>query len=79
MTVLTGAYGARVLAPLVAATRATDVAVWPVANEFFGGNIGVAGLLTGEDVGARTAGRAGGPALPAPRRLPERGPLPRRA
>ena len=51
VTVLTGAYGARVLAPLVAAHVRTDVAVWPVANEFFGGNIGVAGLLTGEDVG----------------------------
>ena len=51
VTVLTGAYGARVLAPLVAGLGRTDVAVWPVANEFFGGNIGVAGLLTGEDVG----------------------------
>jgi putative radical SAM enzyme (TIGR03279 family) len=51
VTVLTGTYGARVLAPLVAALGRTDVAVWPVANEFFGGNIGVAGLLTGEDVG----------------------------
>jgi putative radical SAM enzyme (TIGR03279 family) len=51
VTVLTGAYGARVLAPLVAALGRTDVAVWPVANQFFGGNIGVAGLLTGEDVG----------------------------
>jgi putative radical SAM enzyme (TIGR03279 family) len=51
VTVLTGMYGARVLAPLVAAHGRTDVAVWPVANEFFGGNIGVAGLLTGEDVG----------------------------
>jgi NifB/MoaA-like Fe-S oxidoreductase len=51
VTVLTGAYGARVLAPLVAGHGRTDVAIWPVANEFFGGNIGVAGLLTGEDVG----------------------------
>jgi len=51
VTVLTGTYGARVLAPLVASLGRTDVAVWPVANEFFGGNIGVAGLLTGEDVG----------------------------
>jgi NifB/MoaA-like Fe-S oxidoreductase len=51
VTVLTGAYGARVLAPLVAAHGRSDVAVWPVANQFFGGNIGVAGLLTGEDVG----------------------------
>jgi NifB/MoaA-like Fe-S oxidoreductase len=51
VTILTGTYGARVLAPLVAGLERTDVAVWPVANEFFGGNIGVAGLLTGEDVG----------------------------
>jgi putative radical SAM enzyme (TIGR03279 family) len=51
VTVLTGAYGARVLAPLVAEHGRTDVTVWPVANDFFGGNIGVAGLLTGEDVG----------------------------
>jgi NifB/MoaA-like Fe-S oxidoreductase len=27
-----------------------DVAVQEVANDFFGGNIGVAGLLTGEDL-----------------------------
>jgi putative radical SAM enzyme (TIGR03279 family) len=51
VTVLTGTYGARVLAPLVAGLARSDVAVWPVANEYFGGNIGVAGLLTGEDVG----------------------------
>ncbi|HWD55276.1 MAG TPA: DUF512 domain-containing protein [Acidimicrobiales bacterium] len=51
VTVLTGAYGARVLEPLVAAHGRDDVAVHPVANDFFGGNIGVAGLLTGEDLG----------------------------
>jgi putative radical SAM enzyme (TIGR03279 family) len=50
VTVLTGTYGARVLVPLVAALGRNDVTVWPVANQFFGGNIGVAGLLTGEDV-----------------------------
>jgi NifB/MoaA-like Fe-S oxidoreductase len=49
--VLTGTYGARVLAPLLA--DRPGVRVLPVENRFFGGNIGVAGLLVGEDV-ART-------------------------
>jgi len=48
-TVLTGEYGAKVLAPLVA-TLGRDVDVVAVRNEFFGGNIAVAGLLTGADV-----------------------------
>jgi NifB/MoaA-like Fe-S oxidoreductase len=52
VTVLTGSYGAHVLSPLVAAHwRAADVTVQAVENDFFGGNIGVAGLLTGEDLG----------------------------
>ncbi len=46
VAVLTGAYGARVLAPLVAGTARLVT----VDNRFFGGNIGVAGLLTGPDV-----------------------------
>jgi putative radical SAM enzyme (TIGR03279 family) len=50
VTVLTGTYGARVLEPLVAAHPRGDVDVRAVPNEFFGGNIGVAGLLTGEDL-----------------------------
>ena len=33
------------------------VTVRPVANEFFGGNIGVAGLLTGQDILAQLSGR----------------------
>jgi putative radical SAM enzyme (TIGR03279 family) len=53
VTILTGAYGARVLGPLVEGHPRTDVTLRPVANDFFGGNIGVAGLLTGEDL-ART-------------------------
>ena len=58
VTVLTGSYGARVLEPLVAAHGLADVRVHAVANDFFGGNIGVAGLLTGEDVG-RALGAVG--------------------
>ncbi len=50
VTVLTGTYGATVLAPLVASHPRDDVAVRAITNDFFGGNIGVAGLLTGEDV-----------------------------
>jgi putative radical SAM enzyme (TIGR03279 family) len=50
VTVLTGTYGARVLQPLVVSHPRHDVEVQAVRNEFFGGNIGVAGLLTGEDV-----------------------------
>jgi NifB/MoaA-like Fe-S oxidoreductase len=57
--VVTGELGAPVLAPLVPALA--DVAgapVWvlPVANRFFGGNIGVTGLLTGADVAAALEG-----------------------
>ncbi|HSH62247.1 MAG TPA: DUF512 domain-containing protein [Acidimicrobiales bacterium] len=48
--VLTGEYGARVLDPLVEQLGAQNVRLVPVANRFFGGNIGVAGLLVGEDL-----------------------------
>jgi putative radical SAM enzyme (TIGR03279 family) len=50
VTVLTGTYGARVLTPLLAAHPRDDVSVREIPNDFFGGNIGVAGLLTGEDL-----------------------------
>ena len=50
VTVLTGTYGARVLGPLLASHPRDDVELRAVPNDFFGGNIGVAGLLTGEDV-----------------------------
>jgi NifB/MoaA-like Fe-S oxidoreductase len=48
VTILTGEYGASVLQPLVA--DRDDVEVLAVRNEFFGGNIGVTGLLAGGDV-----------------------------
>jgi NifB/MoaA-like Fe-S oxidoreductase len=48
--VLTGEYGAAVLAPLVARLPRDDVRVIAVHNEFFGGNTAVAGLLTGADL-----------------------------
>ncbi|MGH9190818.1 MAG: DUF512 domain-containing protein [Acidimicrobiales bacterium] len=52
-TILTGEYGAQVLRPLLKSLGRPDVRVLPVENRFFGGNIGVTGLLVGEDV-ART-------------------------
>ncbi len=57
IAILTGGYGARVLEPLVGGLGRPDVRVVPVTNDFFGGNIGVAGLLTGTDLAATLAGQ----------------------
>jgi putative radical SAM enzyme (TIGR03279 family) len=51
--ILTGPYGAQVLAPLLERLQRPDVRIVPVANEFFGGTTGVTGLMVGEDL-ART-------------------------
>ncbi len=59
VTVLTGEYGARVLSPLIAGWPG-DVEVVAVRNEFFGGNIAVAGLLTGADLATVLATRPEG-------------------
>ncbi len=59
--VLTGTYGARVLEPLLASHPRRDVELRAVPNDFFGGNIGVAGLLTGEDLARALAGVPDGP------------------
>jgi putative radical SAM enzyme (TIGR03279 family) len=48
--VLTGTLGARVIEPLLSTVGRDDVRVLPVRNEFFGGNTGVTGLMTGDDV-----------------------------
>ncbi|MGI9053873.1 MAG: DUF512 domain-containing protein [Ilumatobacteraceae bacterium] len=50
VAILTGELGGHVLAPLVATLRRTDVRILPVRNDFFGGNTGVTGLLTGADL-----------------------------
>jgi putative radical SAM enzyme (TIGR03279 family) len=50
VAILTGEYGARVLAPLVDSLGRDDIRLVPVTNHFFGGNIGVSGLLTGTDL-----------------------------
>ena len=48
--ILSGELGARVLTPLLAGLSRGDVRVIPVVNEFFGGNTGVTGLMTGADL-----------------------------
>jgi putative radical SAM enzyme (TIGR03279 family) len=58
--VLTGEYGARVLEPLLARLNKPEVRVVPVRNQFFGGNIAVAGLLVGEDLARALAGEPEG-------------------
>jgi NifB/MoaA-like Fe-S oxidoreductase len=50
VAILTGEYGARVLGPLVDSLERDDIRLVPVTNHFFGGNIGVSGLLTGTDL-----------------------------
>jgi putative radical SAM enzyme (TIGR03279 family) len=49
ITIITGAYGRQVLTPLVEAVR-PGTEVLEVDNRYFGGNISVAGLMTGEDL-----------------------------
>ena len=58
--ILTGEYGARVLAPLVASLSRPDVRIVPVVNEFFGGNTAVAGLMVGADLARVLAGEPEG-------------------
>jgi putative radical SAM enzyme (TIGR03279 family) len=48
--VLTGPFGAQVITPLIGLLARTDVRVLTVENRFFGGNTGVTGLMTGEDL-----------------------------
>ncbi len=48
--ILTGTYGARVLRPLLDRVGREDVRVVEVTNEYFGGNVGVAGLMVGGDL-----------------------------
>ncbi len=50
VTILTGRYGAAVIGPLLERAGYREVDVQAVENNFFGGNIGVSGLLTGSDL-----------------------------
>jgi putative radical SAM enzyme (TIGR03279 family) len=60
VAILTAPYGARVLAPLVAGLDRDDVRVVTVDNRYFGGNIGVTGLMVGEDLARVLAGQPEG-------------------
>ena len=59
ITILTGTLGAQVLEPLLPELPG-NVALLPVENRFFGGNIGVTGLLTGADLTRVLAGATPG-------------------
>ena len=48
--ILTGEFGGRVIGPLVDDLLRPDIRVIPVANEFFGGNTAVTGLMVGHDL-----------------------------
>ena len=48
--VLTGELGAEVIRPLIESLGREDVRIVPVENSFFGGNVGVTGLMVGEDL-----------------------------
>ena len=48
--VLTGEFGARVITPLIHDLQRSDIRIIPVANEFFGGNTAVTGLMVGHDL-----------------------------
>ena len=50
VAILTAPYGAQVISPLLAQVGREDVRVIPVENQYFGGNIGVSGLMVGEDL-----------------------------
>ena len=48
--ILTGEFGGRVIGPLINDLHRPDIRVIPVANEFFGGNTAVTGLMVGHDL-----------------------------
>jgi putative radical SAM enzyme (TIGR03279 family) len=56
ISILTGAYGELVLRPVLDRAGFGDVNVVAVRNDFFGGNISVAGLITGSDLARTLAG-----------------------
>ena len=55
VTILTGAYGGHVLAPVLDRSGFGRARVLTVRNDFFGGNIAVAGLITGSDLARHSA------------------------
>lgn len=55
ITVLTGTLGAAVVEPLVASLGRNNIDVLTIENQFFGGNTGVTGLMTGADISRHLA------------------------
>jgi putative radical SAM enzyme (TIGR03279 family) len=55
VAVVTSVLGAAVIGPLLTDDQFSHVRVLPVENRFFGGNVGVTGLLVGEDLAAALA------------------------
>jgi putative radical SAM enzyme (TIGR03279 family) len=58
--IITSAYGARVLGPVIERLDRDDVRVLAVDNDYFGGNIGVTGLLVGSDIARVLSGEPSG-------------------
>ncbi len=58
--ILTSSYGAQVLDPIVTELDRPDVRLVVVDNQFFGGNIGVTGLMVGTDIGRVLADQPSG-------------------
>ncbi|MEY4361453.1 MAG: hypothetical protein RL391_759 [Actinomycetota bacterium] len=60
IAILTGEYGARVLAPLISQLDVPGARLVTVRNEFFGGNTAVTGLMVGADLDRTLAGEPEG-------------------
>ena len=58
--IITSAYGAEVIEPLIRTLDRDDVRMVVVDNQFFGGNIGVAGLMVGQDISRALEGEPEG-------------------
>jgi putative radical SAM enzyme (TIGR03279 family) len=60
VAILTAPYGARVLEPLVARLDRAEVRIVTVDNRYFGGNVGVTGLMVGADLARVLTGQPEG-------------------
>lgn len=60
VAILTGRLGAQVLRPLVDRLGLAGVRVLPVDNDYFGGNVGVSGLMVGADLARVLSGQPAG-------------------
>ncbi len=60
VAVVTGEYGASIIGRLLSGVGRDDVRVVAVRNDYFGGNIAAAGLMTGSDVARALRGQPAG-------------------